>query len=116
MKKYLIVKSCAPEAGIKGNGDKLTEPEMQAWMDDNIIAYERSLRIIPPVIKSLKQRPGDRFAGNGTEYLLIKKDPEPYSLCQTANDCKPKVYWYININLQELRYCGKQFFVPEEGR
>jgi len=110
-------KHCAPRAGYKKKWYKRIEPEMQAWFEENRIAYQK----LPP------HNPGCEviFKGSapsiispvsGTVYLLDKKDPEPLQLaCKTANDVS-KVYWYINNRFYKSSQPGDvQFFVPEEG-
>jgi len=115
--KISYCKSCAPEAGYKRKWYKLTEPDMQAWMDDNNIAYEKIPPHNPACDKIFKgSAPVIASPANGTEYLINKKDPEPIQLiAKTANDVS-KVYWYINNKFyKSCATGGKQFFVPEEG-
>lgn len=115
--KMSYCRSCAPASGYKKRIFKITEPEMQAWYEENRIAYEK----IPP------HNPGCEviFRGaapviqsplNGTEYLISKKNPEPLQLsCKTANDVS-RVYWYINNKFYKSSAPGeKQFFIPQEG-
>lgn len=110
-------KSCAPETGYKKKWFKVTEPDMQAWMDENRIVFEK----IPPhnpdcelIFKG--NAPVINSPVNGTEYLISKKNKEPLQLvCKTANDVS-KVYWYINNKFYKSCNAGeKQFFIPEEG-
>jgi penicillin-binding protein 1C len=115
--KIAYCKSCAPPTGYKKKWYKVIEPDMQAWFEENRIAYEK----IPPhnpecelIFKG--NAPVIHSPVNGTEYLINKKDPEPLQLvCKTANDVS-KVYWYINNKLYKSCNAGeKQFFVAEEG-
>jgi len=115
--KISYCKSCAPQTGYKKKWYKLIEPDMQAYFDENRVAYEK----IPPhnpdcelIFKG--NAPAISSPTNGTEYLINKKDPEPLQLiCKTANDVS-KVYWYINNKFYKASAAGeKQFFVPEEG-
>lgn len=115
--KMAYCKSCAPETGFKKKWYKITEPDMQAWFDENGIAYQK----IPPhnpdcelIFKG--NAPMIISPANGTEYLINKKDREPLQLvCKTANDVS-KVYWYIDNKFYKSCNAGeKQFFVPEEG-
>ncbi|MGQ0738244.1 MAG: penicillin-binding protein 1C [Bacteroidota bacterium] len=115
--KISFCKSCAPASGYKKKLFKIVEPEMQAWFEENRIAYEK----IPPhnpdcelIFKGAA--PVINSPVNGTEYLINKKNPEPLQLtCKTANDVS-KVYWYINNKFYRSSNAGeKQFFVPQEG-
>ncbi len=115
--KIAYCKSCAPQSGYKKKWYKTVEPDMQAWFEENRIAYQK----IPPhnpdcelIFKGAA--PAITSPVNGTEYLINKKDPEPLQLiCKTANDVS-KVYWYINNKFYKSSNAGeKQFFVPEEG-
>ena len=90
---------------------------MQAWYDENRIAYDH----IPPhnpdcetIFKG--SAPVISFPVNGTEYLVDKKHPEPLQLiCKTANDVD-RVYWYINNQFyKSASPKEKIFFVPNEG-
>jgi len=115
--KISYCKSCAPETGYKKKWYKLIEPEMQAWFDDNSIAYEKIPPHNPDCNKIFKgNAPIIASPTNGSEYLINKKDPEPLQLvCKTANDVS-KVYWYINNKFYKSCNAGeKQFFVPGEG-
>lgn len=109
--------SCAPATGYKKRIFKITEPEMQAWYEENRIAYEK----IPPHNPGCEvifrgAAPVIQSPHNGTEYLISKKNPEPLQLsCKTANDVS-RVYWYINNKFYKSSNPGeKQFFVPQEG-
>jgi penicillin-binding protein 1C len=115
--KNSYCKSCAPASGYKKKWYKITEPDMQAWFEENRISYEK----IPPHSPDCEiifkgAAPVITSPVNGTEYLINKKDPEPLQLtCKTANDVS-KVYWYINNKFYKSCNAGeKQFFVPEEG-
>ncbi len=110
-------RSCAPETGYKKKWYRLIEPEMQAWMDENRVAYEK----IPPhnpdcVVIFKGNAPVIQSPVNGSEYLISKQHPEPLELqSKTANDVS-KVYWYINDKFFKSSNAGeKQFFVPAEG-
>jgi penicillin-binding protein 1C len=115
--KISYCKSCAPQTGYKKKWFKIIEPDMQAWFEENRIAYQK----IPPhnpgcelIFKGAA--PSITSPVNGTEYLINKKDREPLQLiCKTANDVS-KVYWYINNKFYKSSNAGeKQFFVPDEG-
>ncbi len=115
--KISYCKSCAPETGYKKKWFKVIEPDMQAWMEENRIVFEK----IPPhnpdcelIFKG--NAPVINSPVNGTEYLVSKKNKEPLQLvCKTANDVS-KVYWYINNRFYKSCNSGeKQFFIPEEG-
>ncbi len=115
--KISYCKSCAPQRGYKKKWYKVVEPDMQAWFEENRIAYQK----IPPhnpdcelIFKGAA--PSITSPVNGTEYLINKKDPEPLQLIsKTANDVS-KVYWYINNKFYKSCNAGeKQFFIPDEG-
>jgi penicillin-binding protein 1C len=115
--KISYCKNCAPDAGYKKKMYKVTEPEMQAWFEENKIAYNK----IPPHNPACEvifkgNAPSITSPANGSEYLLNKKDKEPLQLvCKTANDVS-KVYWYINNKFYKASAAGeKQYFIPEEG-
>lgn len=115
--KISYCKSCAPEAGYKKKWFKKVEPDMQAWFEENRIAFQK----IPPHNPACElifkgAAPLINSPVNGTEYLINKKNPEPLQLiCKTANDVS-KVYWYINNKFYKSSNAGeKQFFIPEEG-
>jgi penicillin-binding protein 1C len=115
--KISYCKSCAPETGYKKKWYKVVEPDMQAWFEENRIAYQK----IPPHNPNCElifkgAAPSITFPVNGMEYIINKKDPEPLQLvCKTANDVS-KVYWYINNRFYKSCNAGeKQFFVPDEG-
>ena len=117
MKKFLIAKVVLPQTGYKKKWYKIIEPDMQAWYEENGMAYQK----IPPhnpdcelIFKG--NAPVIISPANGTEYLINKKDPEPLQLvCKTVNDVS-KVYWYINNKFYKSCNAGeKQFFVPDEG-
>lgn len=115
--KISYCKGCVPVSGYKKKFFKITEPEMQAWFEENRIAYEKIPQHNPDCELIFKgAAPIINSPVNGTEYLINKMNPEPLQLsCKTANDVS-KVYWYINNKF--YKSCNareKQFFVPQEG-
>jgi len=115
--KIAFCKSCAPATGYKKKWYKVVEPEMQAWFEENRIAYQKIPAHNPECELIFKgAAPSITSPVNGTEYLISKKNPEPLQLlCKTANDVS-KVYWYINNKFYKSSNAGeKQFFIPEEG-
>jgi len=115
--KISYCKSCAPQTGYKKKWFKIIEPDMQAWFEENRIAYQK----IPPHNPNCElifkgAAPSITSPVNGTEYLINSRDREPLQLiCKTANDVS-KVYWYINNKFYKSSNAGeKQFFVPDEG-
>lgn len=115
--KIAYCKYCAPETGYKKKWYKIVEPEMQAWFDDNGIAYQKIPAHNPDCEIIFKgNAPIIISPTNGTEYLISKKEREPLQLvCKTANDVS-KVYWYINNKFYKSCDPGdKQFFFPDEG-
>ncbi len=116
--KISYCKSCAPATGYKKKWYKIVEPDMQAWFEENRIAYQKIPLHNPNCELIFKgAAPAITFPVNGMEYIINKKDPEPLQLiCKTANDVS-KVYWYINNKFYKSCNAGeKQFFVPEEGQ
>ena len=115
--KIAYCKSCAPQTGYKKKWYKIVDPDMQAWFEENRIAYQKLPFHNPECELIFKgAAPSITSPVNGTEYLISKKTPEPLQLiCKTANDVT-KVYWYINNKFYKSSNAGeKQFFVPEEG-
>jgi penicillin-binding protein 1C len=115
--KISYCKTCAPATGYKKKWYKIIEPDMQAWFEQNGVAYDK----IPPHNPDCERifkgaAPSITSPANGVEYLINKKDPEPLELvCKTANDVS-KVYWYINNKFYKSCNAGeKQFFVPDAG-
>ncbi|MBS1933150.1 MAG: penicillin-binding protein 1C [Bacteroidetes bacterium] len=115
--KISYCKSCMPENGYKKKLYKLISPEMQAYFDENKIAYQKIPPHNPQCEKIFKEGvPVIVSPSNGNEYLINKKDPEPLQLsCNVSSDVS-KVYWYINNKFYKASEAkAKQFFIPEEG-
>jgi len=115
--KMAYCKSCAPATGYKKKWYKITEPDMQAWYDENGMVYQKIPGHNPDCELIFKgNAPVIISPSNGTEYLINKKDREPLQLvCKTANDVS-KVYWYIDNKFYKSCNAGdKQFFIPDEG-
>ena len=116
--KVSYCKTCAPAAGYRKKTYKMIEPDMQAWYNENKIAFE-AIPMHNPECEVIFRgnAPAIVSPSNGTEYLINKKDPEPLQLsCKTSNDVS-KVFWYVNNQYYKTGTAAdKQFFVPEEGR
>ncbi|HEY2722138.1 MAG TPA: penicillin-binding protein 1C [Chitinophagaceae bacterium] len=115
--KISYCRNCVPENGYKKKWYKVVDPQMQAWMEENKIAYEKIPPHNPNCEKIFKEGlPDITSPVNNTEYLISKKDKEPIQLiCKTPGDVA-KVYWYINNKFYKASDVGeKQFFVPDEG-
>jgi penicillin-binding protein 1C len=115
--KISYCKTCLPENGYKKKWYKIIDPQMQGWMEDNKVVFERIPRHNPGCEKIFKEGvPEITSPVSNTEYLINKKDREPLQLiCKTANDVS-KVYWYINNKFYKACSAGeKQFFTPDEG-
>jgi penicillin-binding protein 1C len=115
--KISYCRNCAPAEGYRKKWFKIIDPGIQAYYDENKIAYEK----LPPHNPGCEMifregSPNITSPCNGTEYLINKKDPEPLQLvCKTAPDAS-KVYWYINDRFYKTSLAGqKQFFIPQEG-
>ncbi len=115
--KISYCKSCMPENGYKKKLYKIIAPEMEAYFEENKIAYEKIPPHNPNCEKIFKEgAPVITSPSNNNEYLINKKDPEPLQLsCNVSNDVG-KVYWYINNKFYKAGEAKtKQFFVPDEG-
>ncbi len=115
--KISYCQACVPANGYKKKLYTFIPPEIQAWMEENRIAYTRIPPHNPDCQKVFKEgAPLVTSPSNGSEYLISKKHPEPLQLvCKTGNDVS-KVYWYINNRF--YKSCDaktRQFFIPEEG-
>ncbi|MEK7225074.1 MAG: penicillin-binding protein 1C [Bacteroidota bacterium] len=102
--KLSYCKSCAPQTGYKKKWFKVVDPDMQAWFEENRIAYQKIPQHNPNCELILKgAAPAITFPVNGMEYIINKKNPEPLQLIsKTANDVT-KVYWYINNKFYKSR-------------
>lgn len=108
---------CVPANGYKKKWYKFITPDMQAWMEENKVAYAKIPPHNPSCEKIFKEgAPLISSPSNGTEYLISKKHPEPLQLvCRVGNDVG-RVYWYINDKFYKSAEAGtKQFFIPDEG-
>ncbi len=115
--KISYCKSCQPRAGYKKKRYTLVAPEMEAYMTDNKIPYDKIPPHNPACEKIFKEgAPVITFPSRDAEYLISRKNPEPLQLiCNTGSDVD-KVYWYINNRFYKASPAHtKQFFVPEEG-
>jgi penicillin-binding protein 1C len=115
--KISYCKNCAPQSGYKKKIYKVIEPEMQAWYEEQKVAYEK----IPPHNPDCEtifngNAPSITSPANGSEYLISRKRKEPILLtCKTATDVS-RVFWYIDNKFFKATAPGeKQFFVPDEG-
>ena len=73
--KIAYCKSCAPETGYKKKWYKIIEPDMQAWYNENGIAYQKIPAHNPDCELIFKgNAPFIISPANGTEYLINKKD------------------------------------------
>ena len=115
--KISYCKSCMPLNGYKIKLLPIIPPEMQAYMDNNGIAYDKLPPHNPACEKIFKEgAPVITFPANDAEYLISKKDPEPLQLiCSPGSDVQ-KVYWYINDTYYKTTAAHtRQFFIPQEG-
>ncbi len=109
--------SCVPVTGYKKKLYKMIGQDMQAWMQDNRVAYAKIPPHNPTCEKVFKEgAPQITSPSNGTEYLISKKHPEPLQLVCRASSDAGMLYWYINNKFYKSCSIGeKQFFVPDEG-
>lgn len=115
--KISYCQSCVPASGYKKKLYRFVASDMQFWMDENKVLYQKIPQHNPNCEKIFKEgAPLITSPANGSEYLISKKHPEPLQLlCRTANDVS-KVFWYINNKFYKTSEAGtKLFFVPEEG-
>ncbi len=115
--KISYCKNCVPENGYKKKWYKIIDPEMQSWLEENKMSYQKIPSHNPDCEKIFKEGiPEITSPTSNTEYLINKKDREPLQLiCKTANDVS-RVYWYINNKFYKASSAGeKQFFIPDEG-
>ena len=110
-------KSCAPDNGYKKKWYRIIDPDVQAWMDENKIAYEKIPTHNPNCEKIFREGlPLITSPVNNTEYLINKNDKEPIQLMCKASGDVTKVYWYVNNKFYKSANAGeKQFFIPDEG-
>jgi len=108
---------CMPQTGYKRKRYKIVPPEMQLWLDERGIAYDK----VPPHNPSCEQvfrtgKPVIMSPRAGSEYLISKSEPEPLQLqCRAENDVST-VYWYIDNRFYKAAVPGAPvFFVPSEG-
>ncbi|HMG66210.1 MAG TPA: penicillin-binding protein 1C, partial [Chitinophagaceae bacterium] len=79
--KISYCKNCVPENGYKEKWYKIIDPEMQAWMEENKIAYEKIPPHNPECEKIFKEGlPVITSPNNNSEYLINIKDKEPLQL------------------------------------
>ncbi|MBV4360090.1 penicillin-binding protein 1C [Pinibacter aurantiacus] len=115
--KISYCKMCMPEVGYKKKLYKIIGADMQAWMTEHKITYEKIPPHNPNCEKIFKEgSPAIVSPANNAEYFINRKDPEPLQLaCNTGNDVS-RVYWYINNKFYKATDAkSKIFFIPEEG-
>lgn len=115
--KISYCKMCMPEVGYKKKLYKIIGADMQAWMTEHKIAYEKIPPHNPNCEKIFKEgSPAIVSPSNNAEYFINSKDPQPLQLaCNTGNDVS-KVYWYINNKFYKSTDAKTRiFFIPEEG-
>lgn len=115
--KISYCRACAPGQGYQKKWFRIISPDMQLWMAENNIPFEKIPEHNPDCeVLAKGAAPSIHSPSNGMEYLISKKNPEPLQLvCKTANDVT-KVYWYINDRFYKSCAPGeKQFFLPTDG-
>ncbi|HTL08739.1 MAG TPA: penicillin-binding protein 1C [Chitinophagaceae bacterium] len=115
--KISFCPACAPATGYKKKWYKMIAADMQAWMQDNGVAYAQVPPHNPACEKIFTEAgPAITSPANGTEYLISKSHPQPIQLsCRAAPDAS-KLYWYINNKFYKAcNKAEKPFFVPDEG-
>lgn len=115
--KITYCKHCQPENGYRKQWYKIIAPEMQAYYEENRMAYEP----LPPHNPScdkvfVEGAPIVKFPVEGAEYLISKTQPEPLQLrCETRSDVQ-LVYWTINNKFYQKTLANKTiYFTPQEG-
>ena len=115
--QFTYCKTCMPSAGFKKKLFLHVEADMQAYLEENRIAYDKLPPHHPDCERIFKEgAPFITSPKNGSEYLISRKNREPIQLAtNTANDVT-KVYWYINNRFYKSSSArGKIFFMPDEG-
>ena len=115
--KTSYCKNCAPQFGYKKKIYTVTEPEMQAWYEEQKITYQKIPSHNPGCEVIFNgNAPSITSPANASEYLISRKRKEPILLtCKAATDVS-KVFWYIDDKFYKASAPGeKQFFVPDEG-
>jgi penicillin-binding protein 1C len=109
--------ACAPATGYVKKLYRITAPEMEAYFNENGIAYQKLPPHNPDCERIFKGNgPNISSPVNGNEYLINKKDPEPLQLTANAGNDVTRLYWYIDDKFYKTTRVGeKQFFVPGEG-
>lgn len=109
--------TCAPATGYIKKKYRNMAPEMQDYLYQNGIAFQKIPLHNPDCEKIFKDAgPGITSPLNGSEYLINKKDPEPLQLTARAGSDVSKLYWYINDQFYKTTQAGEsQFFIPQEG-
>ena len=115
--KISYCKTCMPDAGYKKKMYKLIAADMQAYLDERGISYQKVPMHNPDCEKIFKDgAPSIISPRNGSEYLISKKNPEALQLSSNTGNDVNRVYWYINNQFYKAADAkNKQFFIPEEG-
>ncbi len=115
--KISYCRACQPATGYKKKRYTIIAPDMQAWMEEHHVRYEK----IPahnPDCEVIFREGAPRITSpspNG-EYLLYRKHPEPLQLASQTGNEVGKVYWYINDRFFKTAEAGTRlFFQPDEG-
>ena len=108
---------CVAKNGFKKKWYPVIAPELQAWMQDNHMAFTKMPPHNPACEKIFREgAPLIKSPVNGVEYIISKKHPEPIQLSGQATNEVSRLYWYINNKfLVAADPHTKKFFVPEEG-
>ena len=108
---------CAPETGYAKKLYRVVTPEMEAYMTEHGISYERIPPHNPDCEKIFRGNgPSITAPLNGNEYFISRKNPEPLQLSASTGAEVNKLYWYINDRFYKAAAAKeKLFFVPAEG-
>lgn len=110
-------KHCLPASGYRKKWFRITSPEMQNWMEERNMAYDR----MPPHYAGCEEvfrngKPAILSPRGGVEYLISKKDPEALQLQCRAGDDVSKIFWYIDNRFYKSADASMpEYFVPNEG-
>jgi penicillin-binding protein 1C len=115
--KVSYCKTCMPDAGYKKKTYKLIAPDMQAFLEERRIVYQKVPTHNPDCEKIFRDgAPAITSPKNGSEYLISKKHPEALQLSSNTGNDVSKVFWYINNQFYKASDSRtKQFFIPGEG-
>ncbi len=109
--------TCKPETGYRKKYFKKTDPEMQAFYEDQRMRYEKIPEHNPSCERIFRSGvPVIQHPVSGNRYYLSSSNPEPLLLKAAVEADVGRVYWYINNRFyQSASPSTGIFFIPEAG-